>query len=114
MPVIAHHGTPGGRIEYWRDPTIYARHGLRRITFDRPGYGESTRLAGRSIADVVPDVVAIADALGIDRFAVIGGSGGGPHTLACAALLPERVTALPRRLLARAMGGGGLRSLRRA
>jgi pimeloyl-ACP methyl ester carboxylesterase len=92
LPLISHHGTPGSRIQYWKDPTIYARFGLRRITFDRPGYGESTRLAGRSIADVVPDVVAIADALGIDRFAVTGGSGGGPHALACAALLPERVT----------------------
>jgi pimeloyl-ACP methyl ester carboxylesterase len=91
IPVIAHHGTPGGRIEYWRDPTIYARHGMRRISFDRPGYGESTRLAGRSIADVVPDVVALADALGIDGFVVTGGSGGGPHSLACAALLPGRV-----------------------
>lgn len=91
VPVIAHHGTPGSRIEYWRDPTIYARHGMRRISFDRPGYGESTRLAGRSIADVVPDVVALAEALGIDRFVVTGGSGGGPHSLACAALLPNRV-----------------------
>ena len=92
VPVIALHGTPGSRIVYWRDPTIYARFGMRRITFDRPGYGESTRLAGRSIADVVPDVAAIADALGIDRFAITGGSGGGPHALACAALLPDRVT----------------------
>ena len=56
VPVIALHGTPGSRIMYWRDPTIYARFRMRRITFDRPGYGESTRLAGRSIADVVPDV----------------------------------------------------------
>jgi pimeloyl-ACP methyl ester carboxylesterase len=92
VPVVALHGTPGSRIFYWRDPEIYVRFGMRRITFDRPGYGESTRLAGRSIADVVPDVAAIADALGIDRFAITGGSGGGPHALACAALLPDRVT----------------------
>ena len=92
MPVIFLHGTPGSRIQYWRDPTIYARFGMRRITYDRPGYGASTRLAGRSIGDVVPDVVAIADALGIDRFAITGGSGGGPHALACAALRPDRVT----------------------
>ena len=91
LPLVALHGTPGGRISYWSDPTIYARHGLRRLTFDRPGYGESTRSAGRTVADVVPDVVAIADALGVDRFAVAGGSGGGPHALACAALLPDRV-----------------------
>jgi pimeloyl-ACP methyl ester carboxylesterase len=91
VPLISHHGTPGGRIVYWVDPTIYARHGVRRVTFDRPGYGESTRLAGRSVADVVPDVVAIADALGIEEFAILGGSGGGPHALACAAALGNRV-----------------------
>jgi pimeloyl-ACP methyl ester carboxylesterase len=94
-PLISIHGTPGGRIAYWMDPTIYARHRLRRLTFDRPGYGESTRQRNRIVADIVPDIVAIADALGVDRFAVIGGSGGGPHALACAALLPDRV-AVPR------------------
>jgi len=91
IPLISIHGTPGGRIAYWVDPTIYARHGLRRLTFDRPGYGESTRNPGRMVADVVADVVAIADALGVHRFAVTGGSGGGPHALACAAMLPDRV-----------------------
>jgi len=91
LPLISFHGTPGGRIGWWQDPTIYARHGLRRLTFDRPGYGESSRLAGRAVADVVPDVVTIADALGVDRFVASGGSGGGPHVLACAALLPDRV-----------------------
>jgi pimeloyl-ACP methyl ester carboxylesterase len=89
--LFALHGTPGGRIAYWMDPTIYARYGLRRLTVDRPGYGESTRHAGRSIADFVPDVATIADALGVERFAVTGGSGGGPHALAVAALLPDRV-----------------------
>lgn len=91
LPYIAMHGTPGGRISYWEDPDIYARHGLRRLTYDRPGYGESTRLPGRLVSDVIPDVLAIADALGFDRFVVSGGSGGGPHALACAALLPDRV-----------------------
>jgi pimeloyl-ACP methyl ester carboxylesterase len=62
--------------------------GVRLITFDRPGYGRSDRLVSRLVADVVPDVQAI----GLGRFAVIGRSGGGPHALACAALLPERVT----------------------
>jgi pimeloyl-ACP methyl ester carboxylesterase len=91
LPFISMHGTPGGRIGYWEDPGIYARHGLRRLTYDRPGYGESTRLPGRIVADVVTDVVAIAEALGFERFVVDGGSGGGPHALATAALLPERV-----------------------
>jgi pimeloyl-ACP methyl ester carboxylesterase len=91
IPLFALHGTPGGRISYWMDPTIYARHGLRRLTLDRPGYGESTRLPGRTVADAVPDIAAIADQLGVRQFAVTGGSGGGPHALACAALLGDRV-----------------------
>jgi pimeloyl-ACP methyl ester carboxylesterase len=62
------------------------------ISFDRPGYGRSDRLESRTVADVAPDVEAIADGLGLERFAVLGRSGGGPHALACAALLPERVT----------------------
>ena len=66
--------------------------GVRLVTFDRPGYGGSDRFANRRVADVAADVAAIADALGIDRFAVLGRSGGGPHALACAALLPGRVT----------------------
>jgi pimeloyl-ACP methyl ester carboxylesterase len=66
--------------------------GIRLITFDRPGYGYSDRLESRQVADVVPDVEAIADALDVDQFAVLGRSGGGPHALACAALLPNRVT----------------------
>jgi pimeloyl-ACP methyl ester carboxylesterase len=91
-PLITLHGTPGSRLGHWRDPGIYARYGLRRITYDRAGYGGSTRLAGRTIADVTGDVAAIADALGIGSFAISGGSGGGPHALACAALLGDRVT----------------------
>src|SRR5689334_14744601 len=85
------HGTPGGRIACWTDPTIYARHGLRRLTLDRPGYGESTRLPGRTVTDIAADVAVVAHELGVDRFAVSGGSGGGPHALACAGLLGERV-----------------------
>jgi pimeloyl-ACP methyl ester carboxylesterase len=91
-PVITFHGTPGSRIGYWtNEPEIWKRFGLRRFSFDRPGYGDSTRLPGRIVADVVPDVVAIAKAFGLRRFAISGGSGGGPHVLACAALIPERV-----------------------
>lgn len=66
--------------------------GVRLITFDRPGYGRSDRLVSRTVADVVPDVQAIADTLELGNFAVIGRSGGGPHALACAAGLPDRVT----------------------
>ena len=91
IPVFGFHGTPGGRIGWWKDPDIYRRYGMRRITVDRPGYGDSTRLKGRIVADFVPDLERLADALGIDRFVVSGGSGGGPHTLAVAALMPDRV-----------------------
>ena len=68
-------------------------NGLRWVSYDRPGYGGSGPDDGRRIASAAADVAAIADALGIGRFAVLGHSGGGPHALACAALLPERVIA---------------------
>lgn len=86
------HGTPGSRLGPLPLGRVLYQLGVRLITFDRPGYGWSDRLISRTVADVVPDVRAIADALGIDKFAVVGRSGGGPHALACAALLPERVT----------------------
>jgi pimeloyl-ACP methyl ester carboxylesterase len=69
---------------------VLHRLGVRLISFDRPGYGESDRLEGRRVADAAADVLAIADAHGLEQFSVVGRSGGGPHALACAALLPER------------------------
>ena len=66
------------------------RLGVRLISFDRPGYGGSDRLPGRRVADAAADALAIANAYGLDKFSVVGRSGGGPHALACAALLPER------------------------
>ena len=91
-PVFMLHGTPGSRVGPFPKSRVLYELGVRLISFDRPGYGGSDRLNGRRVADVVPDVVTIADALEVDRFAVIGRSGGGPHALACAALLPNRVT----------------------
>jgi pimeloyl-ACP methyl ester carboxylesterase len=73
------------------DDGLYARAGVRYITTDRAGYGRSGRHRGRSVADEAADVLAVADSLGLERFAVVGGSGGGPHALACAALLIGRV-----------------------
>jgi pimeloyl-ACP methyl ester carboxylesterase len=66
--------------------------GVFLVSYDRPGYGASTRVPGRRVSDAATDVAAIADALGLERFAIVGRSGGGPHALACAALLPGRVT----------------------
>ena len=91
-PVFLLHGTPGSRLGPRPRGRLLYKLGVRLITFDRPGYGRSDRLASRMVADVVPDVQAIADKLGLDSFAVLGRSGGGPHALACAALLPQRVT----------------------
>jgi pimeloyl-ACP methyl ester carboxylesterase len=91
FPVFSLHGTPGSRFNRHYDENLYVQAGARVITYDRPGYGESDRHPGRHVVDCVEDVAALADALGIDRFAVVGGSGGGPHALAVAARLPERV-----------------------
>jgi pimeloyl-ACP methyl ester carboxylesterase len=91
FPVFALHGTPGTRLNRHPDPSRYAEAGARVISYDRAGYGRSDRNPGRSVVDVVGDVAAIADALGIGEFAVTGGSGGGPHCLAVAARLPDRV-----------------------
>lgn len=92
FPVFLLHGTPGSRLGPRPRGLLLHQLGIRLITFDRPGYGDSDRFRGRSVADGAYDVAAIADACGIERFAVVGRSGGGPHALACAALLPERVT----------------------
>lgn len=90
-PIVLLHGTPGSRLgPSPRGKVLYAL-GVRLVAFDRPGYGRSDRLAARRVSDVAADVAAIADALELDRFAVLGRSGGGPHALACAALLPGRV-----------------------
>jgi pimeloyl-ACP methyl ester carboxylesterase len=67
--------------------------GLRTISYSRPGYGGSTERAGRSVADAVEDVTALLDELGVSEFRTLGWSGGGPHALACAALLSDRCLA---------------------
>jgi pimeloyl-ACP methyl ester carboxylesterase len=92
FPVFMLHGTPGSRFVGQAYTSAYASVGARVITFDRPGYGGSDRFRGRRVVDSVADASAIADSLGIERFAVSGGSWGGPHSLAVAARLPERVT----------------------
>jgi pimeloyl-ACP methyl ester carboxylesterase len=93
FPIFMLHGTPGCRLaNRYLEPSKVAAARVRLVTYDRPGYGRSARLRGRSVVDCVEDVAAIADDLGIGRFAVMGSSGGGPHALAVAARLPDRVT----------------------
>jgi pimeloyl-ACP methyl ester carboxylesterase len=92
-PLVSHHGTPAAGLPFAPFVRAAAERGMRWVSYSRPGYGSSTRLERRSVADCVQDVVAILDRLGADRFYTSGGSGGGPHTLACAALLPDRVLA---------------------
>ena len=92
IPIIAHHGTPGSRLDRHADEArMLADLGVRMIAFDRAGYGSSDAKPGRMVVDAADDVAALADHLGIDTFAVMGTSGGGPHALACSARLPERV-----------------------
>jgi pimeloyl-ACP methyl ester carboxylesterase len=92
-PVLVHNGTPNTRHLYPPVSADAAAHGLRLISYDRPGYGGSTPHPGRTTADCAGDVRAICAALGIGRLATWGISGGGPHVLACAALLPDLVVA---------------------
>lgn len=93
-PVFFVHGTPGSRKPFVQHSKSAEELGIRYITYSRPGYGNSTRCEGRSVKDAASDVKEIADHLGIKKFAVWGFSGGGPHALACAALLPDRVVAV--------------------
>ncbi len=91
FPVLRLHGTPGCRLMRWPDERVYGSLGVCFVTPDRAGYGRSSRLRGRRVVDDVDNVRLIADELGFERFGVSGGSGGGPHALACAARLPDRV-----------------------
>jgi pimeloyl-ACP methyl ester carboxylesterase len=94
LPVLVHAGTPNSRNLYPLHVALATTQGIRLISYDRPGYGGSTPHPGRTVADCATDVRTIADAMGIDRLAIWGISGGGPHALACAALLADRVVAV--------------------
>jgi pimeloyl-ACP methyl ester carboxylesterase len=92
IPVVSHHGTPGSRLDRHPDGArMLADLGVRVISYDRPGYGGSDPKPGRLVVDAAEDVAALADHLGIETFAVVGASGGGPHALACSARLGDRV-----------------------
>jgi pimeloyl-ACP methyl ester carboxylesterase len=108
FPIMGLHGTPGCRLQRWPHEELYEELGVCFVTHDRAGYGRSTRRHGRRVADAVDDVIAIADELGFDRFAVTGGSGGAPHALACAALHPDRVVRATCNVGVAPYGDGGL------
>lgn len=93
IAIMVHAGTPGSRLlfEGWSEYAV--GRGVRLIAYDRPGYGGSTPAAGRTVSAAADDVAAIVRYLGIERIGVWGLSGGGPHALACAALLPSIVVA---------------------
>jgi pimeloyl-ACP methyl ester carboxylesterase len=91
--VVLHHGTPSSARPFRSFVDATTARGIRLISYSRPGYAGSTRNEGRSIAGCADDVVRIVDHLDVGRFSTMGWSGGGPHALACAALLPERVIA---------------------
>jgi pimeloyl-ACP methyl ester carboxylesterase len=91
--VVTHHGTPSAGSHYAPHVEDAAERGLRLLGIQRPGYGGSSPRPGRTVADMAGDVAAVLDAVGAERFATWGHSGGGPHALACAALLPDRCAA---------------------
>ena len=93
-PVLVHNGTPNSRLLFDRDVARSERQGVRLISYDRPGYGGSTVRPGRTVGDCAEDVRTIASALEIEQLLVWGISGGGPHAIACAALLPDLVPAV--------------------
>jgi pimeloyl-ACP methyl ester carboxylesterase len=92
-PVFFFPGTPSGRLFHHPDESIALSLGARVFAIDRPGYGLSDFQPGRTLLDWPDDVVHLADALGIHRFSVAGISGGGPHVVACAFRIPDRLIA---------------------
>lgn len=94
LPLVCHHGTPGSALLYlpWKDAAAAA--GMRVVAYSRPGYGASSRLAGRDVAHAAADTASLLDHLGAETFVTLGWSGGGPHALACGALLADRCKAV--------------------
>jgi pimeloyl-ACP methyl ester carboxylesterase len=93
LGLLFHHGTPGNATRYESWFAEAESRGLRPVAYSRPGYATSTRDPGRTVASAVADAEVVLDTLGIGEFLSLGGSGGGPHTIACAALLPDRCLA---------------------
>jgi pimeloyl-ACP methyl ester carboxylesterase len=94
LPLVYHHGAPGAGTPIRALERAAHARGLRLVTTSRPGYGNSSRQPGRSIADVADDTAAVLTELGADRCLTMGWSGGGPHALACGARLPAAAAVL--------------------
>ncbi len=108
LPLVFHAGTPGGLVGYGPMTDAATELGLRTVLYGRPGYGASAQQPGRLVADAAADVAAILDHLGAGSFVTVGWSGGGPHALACAALLPARCLAAASIAGVAPRGGDGL------
>src|SRR5689334_12056750 len=93
IPLVLHHGTPSGTVRYAPLAEAVLAGGFRFVQASRPGYATSTPHPGRRVADAAADTAALMDALDAPAFVAVGWSGGGPHALACAALLPGRCRA---------------------
>ena len=90
-PLVFHSGTPSSGYGYDVFAAAARERGLRMVGWSRPGYGSSTRQPGRRVRDIVGDTATVLDHVGAEGAYVAGHSGGGPHALACAALMPDRV-----------------------
>jgi pimeloyl-ACP methyl ester carboxylesterase len=108
LPVVFHHGTPSSGRPHSSHVDDARARGIRLLGYDRPGYGGSSDQPGRSVADAAADVTELLDAFELGRFATWGHSGGGPHALACAALLPDRCVAAATLASAGPYGAEGL------
>jgi pimeloyl-ACP methyl ester carboxylesterase len=93
LPLVFHTGTPSGLVDFGPIADAASARGLRTVLYSRPGYGGSTPQPGRLVADAATDVELILERVDADEFITAGWSGGGPHALACAALLPVRCLA---------------------
>ena len=90
IALVYHGGTPSAAVLFGLMRAVADEHRLRLVMYSRPGYATSDPHPGRTVGDAAGDVAAILDGIGVDRFVAVGWSGGGPHALACAALLPHR------------------------
>ena len=91
FPIFAFHGTPGSRVWFKEDDETVKANGIRFITVDRPGFGNSDQKSARTFVQFSDDIRELSQALNVDKFSVIGVSGGGAYSAACAFALSDLV-----------------------